>query len=138
MIEVRVGALTVTVLVPAIGPRVAVMVVLPARLALSIPLLSTEATVVSDEPQVTRDVRSCELPSLQVPVALNCWFVLTGKDGLDGLTEIETSMGVTVKLFEPLIVPIAAVILVLPPAIAVAIPEAFMLATFESLEDHVA
>jgi hypothetical protein len=53
-------------------PRAAVIVVLPATLAVSIPLLSIEATVVSDEPQLTCDVRSCELPSLQVPVALNC------------------------------------------------------------------
>jgi hypothetical protein len=138
MIDVRVGALTVTVLDPVIEPIVAVIVVLPATFAISIPLLSIEATVLSDEPQVTCDVRSCELLSLQVPVALNCWFVLSGKEGLDGLTEIETSIGVTVKLFEPVIAPTAAVTLVLPLAIAVAIPEAFTVAMFEALEDQVA
>jgi hypothetical protein len=63
---------------------------------------------------------------------------LSGKEGLDGLTEIETSIGVTVKLFEPVIAPTAAVTLVLPLAIAVAIPEAFTVAMFEALEDQVA
>jgi hypothetical protein len=52
--ELRVGTVTIAVLATAIEPRVAVMAVVPATLAVTIPLSSLDATVESDELQVTK------------------------------------------------------------------------------------
>lgn len=56
-------------------------------------------------------VRSCVLPSVYVPVAFNACVVPSAKDGLAGVTAIETSAGApTVRLVEPAIEPELAVI----------------------------
>jgi hypothetical protein len=137
-IEVSVGALTVTVVEPAIDPRVAVTVTLPAATAVATPVLSTAATDKSDDDQVTCAVTSCELPSLQVPVALNCCVSLATSEVFDGVTAIEVNMGVTVRLLKPLREPIVAVIFVVPAASPVAIPEPLILAILVAVEDQVA
>ena len=53
-------------------PEVALMVVEPAPAEVARPALSMGATVVSEDVQVTDEVRSCVLPSEYVPVAVNC------------------------------------------------------------------
>ena len=54
---------TVTVVVPAMDPELAVMFAVPNPELLASPLLLTVATVASEVLQVTVDVMSCELPS---------------------------------------------------------------------------
>jgi len=66
------------------------------------------------------------LPSVKVPVAVNCCVVPGGSVGIAGVTAMDTNAaGVTVTVVEPLICPDLAVILVLPKAAPLAIPWAF-------------
>lgn len=66
-------AFTVSVAVPLTLPEVAVIVVEPAALALTMPPLEIVATPVLDEVHETELVRSFEPPlPLYVPVAVNC------------------------------------------------------------------
>jgi hypothetical protein len=46
-----------------------------------------------EDAQVTDDVMFCELPSVYVPVAVNCTVVLVATDAAGGVTAIETSPG---------------------------------------------
>ena len=61
--EERVAEVTVKVVLPEIFPEVAVMVTLPAAMAVARPLLLTIATAVFDERQVTCVVISWLVPS---------------------------------------------------------------------------
>jgi hypothetical protein len=113
---------TFSVAVPLTKPDVAVMTAVPTPSPLATPPPAMLATV-EDEVQVTELVRSCALPSLYVPVAVNCWLVPLAIDALPGLTDIDTNTGdVTAKLVEPVIVPEVAVIIVLPGLTLVASP----------------
>ena len=58
-------------------------------------------------------------------------------NGAAGVTAIEFRMGVIVRLFDPLITPMAAEIVVVPLAMPVARPAAIA-ATLSELEVHVA
>lgn len=69
-IEVSVTA-TASVVVPLTAPDVAVIVVLPAATPVASPVLLIVATAVTDELHVAF-VKACLLPSLKVPVAINC------------------------------------------------------------------
>src|SRR5208282_6636110 len=56
-----------------------------------------------DELHIAVLVRFCVLPSLYVPVAVNCCVVPAAIEGFAGVTAIETSVGaVTVSVVEPL------------------------------------
>ena len=58
-----------------------------------------------------------------MPVAVNCWDIALGMDGLTGATEIEVSTAdVTVSVVFPEIVPDVAVIVEIPKATPVARP----------------
>ncbi len=73
------------------------------------------ATPVLEEFHVTVLVRFCVLLSVYVPVAVNCWVLPLGTDGLAGVTAIETNAGaVTVSVVEPFIDPDVAVIVLVP------------------------
>jgi hypothetical protein len=76
LIEVADTVLTVSEAVFEIAPDVAVMVVLPPAMACARPCvgeaLPMVATAVLDEVQLTDPVMFCLLPSLNVPVAVNC------------------------------------------------------------------
>ena len=63
---------TARVAVPVTDPWVAVIVVEPALRVLAIPVVAIVATVEAEELQVTVAVRFCCVPSLNVPVAVNC------------------------------------------------------------------
>ena len=65
------AAATVRVAFPEIVPEVAVMVAVPAAMAIARPLLSTTATNGFAELQVTSVVTSKLVPSEYVPVAVN-------------------------------------------------------------------
>jgi hypothetical protein len=57
------------------------------------------ATVASDELQLTTEVTSCMLPSVYVPVAVNCWLVPSAIAGVCGLIAIDISAaGFTVSV----------------------------------------
>ena len=81
------------------------------------------ATVADDEAHVTTDVRSCVLPSVYVPVAVNCWLSPTGMAGACGLIAIDTSTaGFTVSTADVLTPPELIPIAVVPVASVVASP----------------
>src|SRR5664280_2610300 len=73
--------------------------------------------------QVTNDVRFCFVPSVFVPMAINCCFNPRGIFASGGVTSMDTSVAaVTVKFVVPEIVPDAALIVVTPTATVVASP----------------
>lgn len=63
------GAVTASVVDPLIPVIVALMLVVPTVIAVAKPPAVIADTEGTDELHVTEDVRSCELPSLKVPVA---------------------------------------------------------------------
>lgn len=71
MIDVNTAGITVDVVEPLTAPDVAVMVTVPAASAMAIPVSLMLAIVPSDETQVT-DAKFCVLPSLKLPLAVNC------------------------------------------------------------------
>lgn len=60
------------VALPCMDPNCAVTVTTPTTTPVANPALLTEATLVSEELQSTELVRSFELPSEYLPVAVNC------------------------------------------------------------------
>ena len=137
-IETNWAAVTVKVVLPAIAPDVAVIVVEPTASDVARPLLLIVATPVFDELQTTCPVKSCVVASVNVPVAINCFVVPLAIDGLVGVTEIEVNVAaVTVNELLPVILPDTAEIVVAPVLTAAARPEPFMVATPVSDELHV-
>jgi len=93
---------------------VVVTVAAAARPPLVLPLVIVAAEVF-DEFQVTEVVMSMVPPPDMVPKAVNCWVWPERIDGFVGVTAIETKLpGTTVTLVEPLTVPEAAVMVVVP------------------------
>jgi len=66
---------TVTVVVPVAEPKLAEIVASPTSTPVTTPLAETIAMLVIEDNHVTVDVRTCVLPSVYVPVAVNCWTV---------------------------------------------------------------
>lgn len=83
--------LTFSVVTPLMPLLAAVMVVLPVLRELASPELLIVATVVSDEVQVTDEVRLWLVLSPKVPVALNCCVALRPIVGKLGEIEIDTN-----------------------------------------------
>lgn len=145
VMEFRVALVTVSEAMAVIVPDVAVIVEEPATSALASPLVGTVslivATVVEEEVHVAMLVTSFELPSVNVPVAVNCVVVVGAIETEDGLMTIETSVGtgaVTVNVAVPLTPPEVAVIVEVPGALLVARPPAPMVAVAALEELHVA
>ena len=116
---------------PLIPDRVAEMVVCPTATPVASPVPLTVATAVVDELHVTEFVRFCVLPSLNVPVAVNCSLELIFSEPDVALTAIDCSVAeVTVRrtVFDttPLCV---ALTLLVPAANPVANPAAVIVAT---------
>jgi hypothetical protein len=121
--EDRVAEVTVRVAFPEVAPEVAVMVVIPGAMAVAKPLLSTAATDVLDELQMTCVVMSKLLPSEYVPEAVNCGVNPIGMLGLAAVTDMEDKVAlVTVRVLLPEVVPEVAVMVAVPGAMAVARP----------------
>jgi hypothetical protein len=121
--ETRTAGPTLSVADAVMEPELAMMVALPTPAPVASPLLAIVATAVEDELQITVLVRSCVLPSLYVPVAVNCWLVPFAIVALEGVTDSDVSTaGATVNVAEPLIVPEAEMMVALPCAILVASP----------------
>jgi hypothetical protein len=122
--EDSVAEVTVRVVLPETVPEVAVMVAVPAAMAVvAKPLLLTVATNGLDELQVTCVVISWVVPSEKVPVAVSCWVVPPGTLGLAGVIAMEDRVAeVTVRVALPETVPEVAVMVVVPAVRAAARP----------------
>jgi hypothetical protein len=88
--EDRTADWTFTVVLPVTEPDVAEIVTEPRASAVESPPPAIDATLTSDEDQVTESVMSCVLLSEYVPVAVNCWRVPRSKAALAGVIVIET------------------------------------------------
>lgn len=125
--ETRAAAVTVSVVEPAIEPEVAVMVVDPGATLVARPWLPEALLIVAipavAELHCTVCVMFWVLPSVNVPVAVNCWVVPKGRVGMAGVTAIETTAaGLTVNNVVPETTPELAVMVVVPVAALIASP----------------
>jgi len=139
-IEFSTAAVTVSRADPLTEPKVAVIVVDPTDALEARPVLLMGATDPLEVVQVAVLVRSEVVPSECVPVAVNCWVVPRGIEGLAGATAIETSCADdrTVRLAVALIVPTVAVMVEVPPPTPVAnpwLPEASLIVATPAAED---
>lgn len=145
-IEVKVAVVTVMVsgVVALIPAKDAETVLVPVATPVAMPALSAELLTVAtdgvEDVQVTADVRSNWLPSLNVPVAVSWVSMVAGSLRLCGVILIETRLDPsTIRDAELLlIVPIFAVIIVVPDDWPVTTPETPTVAMLVSEEDHVA
>jgi hypothetical protein len=139
------GGFTVKVVEELSGPEVPVIVLVPCARLLTKPWLPGEllmvATLVFAEPQVTDVVTFWVLPSVKVPMAVNCNVFPNVIEGLTGVRAMETKTGgMTVSVAEPLTEPKLAVIVVAPWPVLVAkpwLPAALLIAAtavFEELQ----
>src|ERR1700730_18236764 len=121
---------TVRLPIPAKDPAVALIVAVPTARATAAPLALTLAIAGPDEVHVAAFVRFCKLPSLYVPVAVNCCLSPAAIEALAGVTATEARTGeVTVNMAVPCTVPEAAVIVVLPTIKPLAKPAALIVAS---------
>ena len=135
--EDRVPVPTVRVVVPLTPEADAVIVTLPPFFPCAIPLERTEAMFGFDDFQLTPARFPPELPSLNVPVAVNLMEVRAAILGFAGLIVIPTRCAVeTVSAVEPLMFPKAAEIVVLPVATLVTSPVLAMVAAAGFEEVH--
>jgi len=121
------------VVLPLIVPEVAMIWVEPVPMVDANPAvfdrLLIVATVVAFEVHCTVLVKSCVLPPVKVPVAVNCCVVPKGVLAGAGVIARETNTaGVILNVAEPVTVPEVAVTLVLPTATPLASPWLFTVA----------
>ncbi len=126
-IDTSAAEVTVSVVDPLSDPEVAVIVAAPSPTLLANPCVGAALLIVAaagvSELHCTVSVMFCVLPSVYVPVAVNCSVVPSGIVGIAGVTAIETSTaGLTVSVVEPLIVPDVAVTVVFPTTKLLATP----------------
>ena len=125
LMEIRLGALTVTVELPVTCSKAAEMTVVPGLMPDARPAALTPASVGAEEVQFTEGLMFWVVPSLNEPVAVNCRNNPTTRVGFAGVTVMETTVAlVTVRAAEARMVPEAAVITVFPGATPEAMPEA--------------
>jgi hypothetical protein len=118
------------------------MVEIPAATDVAKPLLSTVATDVLDELQMTWVLISKLVPSENDPVAVNCWVIPAGAPGMLGLTGL-SDMKMRVAGVTPMIVvaemfPETAVMMAVPRPIPMTKPVLLTVATKSSDELQVA
>jgi hypothetical protein len=129
-IAVRTALVTVRLAVPLTVPKVAVIVVWPALSALATPVEAIVATAVADEFQLTVGLRFCWVPSLNVPVAVNCCVVPMTRVGAAGLTAMDNRVAeVMVNWVVPFTEPEVAVMVAGPAATPATWPLAETVAT---------
>ena len=107
VIEVSTADVTVKVVVTEMPPWVAVIVVLPAPVAVTKPLLLTVATPVEDELQLAEAVRFCLLPSEKIPVTVRCRLVPLAMAGFTGVIVIDFKVTITPSALAPVTGPSA-------------------------------
>jgi hypothetical protein len=120
-------------------PDAALMVVLPGTSAAANPAALIVATAVAEEVHVTELVTSCMLPSVKVPVAVNCCICPVAIEGFAGMIVSDTrAAGPTVALADPVMLPEVAITFALPALTACARPELLTVIVAGALEVHVA
>jgi hypothetical protein len=96
-------------------PEVAVIVAVPIPALLASPVLLIVAVLNVSLDHVTVLVKSCVLPSVKLPLALNCCIVPSASIGVAGVIPSDTSAAeVTVSVVDPVTVPTVAVIVAMP------------------------
>ncbi len=116
------AVVTVKVVEPVTEPKAALIVAVPPPAPVAVEPLMV-ATAVSEEDHLASVDMFSVLPSLKLPVAVNCRVPPTAMVGPVGVTTMETRVAsVTVKLVEVVIDPKAAVIVEEPTASALAKP----------------
>ena len=114
-IDANCAGVTVSKVEPVADPDVALMFAVPAATLVASPVLPTVAVDVVSDDQVADAVRFCVLPSVKVPVAVNCCVVPSAIEAVWGVTAIETRVAVvTVNTVLPLTDPDVAVIVAVP------------------------
>ena len=136
--DTSVAGVTVRVVLPLMLPELAWMVVVPVPTAVARPATLIVATVTAEELHVAVLLRFCVVPSLKVPVAVNCCVPPFGTEGFAGVTAIDTSVAaVTVSVVLPEMLPEVARMVVDPVPRAVAKPAVLIVATVPAEELHV-
>jgi hypothetical protein len=124
-IDTSAAAVTVSTVDPLTVPDVALTVAVPVPTLCPSPALLIVAVVGVSEDHVAVLVRSCVLPSVNVPVAVNCCVVPNAIDGVAGVTANDISVAaVTVSVVDPLTPPTLAVMFALPTPAPLATPGA--------------
>jgi hypothetical protein len=137
-IDCSVAAVTVSKVDPEIDDDVAVIVEVPTPAPLASPDALIVAMVLVPDDHVTVEVRFCVVPSLNVPVAVNCWVAPLVIEGFAGVTAIDCSVAaVTVSTVEPEIDDNVAVIVELPTPAPLARPDGLIVAVVVVPELHV-
>ena len=117
------AAVTVNAADPQMLPDAALMFARPSARLVARPALLTLAVEGASELQVAVALRFCVLPSVKVPVAVNCSDVPNAIDGFAGLTAIDTrTAAVTVRVVLPLTEPEVAEMVAVPVPTPVASP----------------
>jgi len=121
VMKVTAGRVTLSEASELNEPAVAVTVTAPRAVAVARPFTTVAP---EDALQVAEAVRSCVVPSVYLPVAVNCWVVLRAMEAVVGDTASETrAAGCTVSKAVPLIEPDLAVIVDVLTAEPVAKPK---------------
>jgi hypothetical protein len=102
-IDDRVAEFPVRVVLPAILPEEAVIVVVPAATTEVRPVPLTVATAGFEEVQATSVLILKLVPSEKVPVAVNCWLTPMGMLGFAGVMDMEDKFAeYTLRMVVPL------------------------------------
>lgn len=138
-IDSSITEVTVSLVDPVMPLIEAEMVAVPALTAVARPALEMVATETVSEAQVTWLVMSCVELSVKVAVAVNCSVVPAAMEGLAGVTAMDCrAAGVTVTLVDPVMLPLAALMVEVPVPTAVTRPPVETVATVASDEVQVA
>jgi hypothetical protein len=122
-IDTRAAGVTVSSVDALTAPEVAVIVAEPMLTLCASPAVLIVAVEGVSENHVAVPVRFCVVPSVNVPVAVNCWLVPFAIDGAAGVTAIDTSAAVlTVSFVDPVTVALVAVIVAVPSLTLLANP----------------
>ena len=138
VIAISVAEVTVSFVEALALPDAALIVVLPCAMDVASPALLMVATATVEDVQVTELVTSCMLPSLNVPVAVNCCDCPAAIVGFEGAMVSETSAaGLTVTAIDPVMLPDVAMTFAEPTLSACANPELLTETVVAALELHV-
>lgn len=141
-IDTRAAGFTTSVAVTLTDPELMPIVVVPVPSVVASPavpaVLLIVATVAAVELQWPLCVKSCVVPSVNVPTAVNCWVAPRGIVAVGGLIAIDTSAAaVTVSSVELLTVPEVALMLAVPLPALCASPAWLIVAVLAMSDDQV-
>jgi hypothetical protein len=137
VIETKCAVETVSPVEPLTEPKRALIVVPPVATLVARPCALMVAAAELDDDQMTVEVRSWVLLSLNTPMAVNCFVVPTAMVEFAGVTDTETRVAaVTVRDALPLTDPEVAEIVAVPAPVVWANPVESTVATDAAEEDQ--